>query len=312
MNKHVIAYDIGGTKIKSGLIAPSGEIADQINVPTRALEGPAGIMAAAEHATRSILERNDAGRLAGGGVSTAGVVRAEQGSIAAVVDFMPGWKGFGIKQAFESMLNQRVVVENDGNCALYAEARKQCLMDKDIALLALGTGLGGALYSNGAVRKGAFALSGHFGQTLVGALSDADGWQPLETALSGSGLANIARRISGERNPNAAAPDLFPDGHAVIAGLASSDAARAALSQWTRLLARTCHNIQWNYDPDAVIIGGGMIDSKEAWWQEFQESLADINQRFGLPCDMDVRPALLSNDAAMVGAGLMAWHELGM
>jgi len=269
-------------------------------------------MAAARHATRAILGRNHIGRLAGGGISTAGVVRKEQGLIGGATDLMPGWSGFRVKEAFESMLSQRVVVDNDGNCALYAEARRQSLMDKDVVLLALGTGLGGAIYSSGVVREGAFALSGHFGQTLVGGLSDADEWQPLETALSGNGLGNIARRILGERNPGADALALFPDGQAVIAGLDSSDAARTALSRWSRLLARTCHNIQWNYDPDTIIIGGGMIESKEAWWQQFQESLADLNQRFGLPCEMDVRPAVLGNDAAMVGAGLMAWHDPGM
>ncbi len=312
MNKHVIAYDIGGTKIKSGLIAPSGGIADQINMPSRAREGPAGVMAAAQDATRAVLQGNNAGRLAGGGISTAGTVRKERGIIGGAADLMPGWSGFKIKEAFESMLSQRVVVDNDGNCALYAEARKQALMDKDIVLLALGTGLGGAIYSKGGVREGAFALSGHFGQTLVGGLSDADEWQPLETALSGDGLGNIARQILSEGNPSADALGLFPDGHAVISGLPSSDIARAALSRWIRLLARTCHNIQWNYDPDTIIIGGGMIESKETWWREFQKTLMDINRRFNLPCDMDVRPALLGNDAAMVGAGLMAWQELGI
>ncbi len=323
MTPCVIAYDIGGSKIRAGLIASSGDILDQSEASSRAREGPHGIVSAAHGLTRKLLGRNrqHIDHVPAVGVSTGGVVQTQQGVITAAADFMPGWKGFAIRKAFESMSCQRVLIDNDGNCALYAEVWKQSLADRDAVLLALGTGLGGAIYSNASLRTGAFFLAGHFGQTLVGDLSRPEEWERLETTLSGDGLAKLARRLQGERASDGDSDDenyvstSFADGHAVIAALSAGgvagDVAKAAVSRWVGLLARTCHNLQWNYDPATIIIGGGMIEAKAAWWPQFCQSLEAVNQRFDSPANMDVRPAALGNDAAMVGAGLMAWHEVG-
>ena len=311
MNNAIIAYDIGGTKVKSGLISSSGQIIDQSTTLSRAGEGPSAIMAAASSLTASLRARNPTVNIRAGAVATGGVVSRESGSIEAAVDFMPGWGGFEIVKAFRQLVGHRVQVDNDGNCALFAEIKAQNLEDKDAVLLALGTGLGGALYLDGSVRGGAAALAGHFGQTLVGELSTAGEWQQLETFLSGNGLANMARSVVKEHDPSVDPEKLFADGQAVIAAVPHSDVAKTALSRWARLLARTCHNIQWNYDPDTIIIGGGMVEAKSSWWPEFEQSLKNVNARFGLPQPMDVRPAQLGNDAAMVGAALMAWAQLG-
>jgi len=322
MNRCVIACDIGGTKLKSGLIAPSGEIVDQLEGASRADEGPAGILATAQGLIRAMLGRNQIDQIAGAGVATSGAVDKKRGVIRSSADFMPGWHGFEIKKSFESMLApmqtpgqtpgraRHVVVDNDGNCALHAEVRSQSLEHGDVVLLALGTGLGGAIYANGRVREGASALSGHFGQTLVGEATRPDEWRKLETHLSGSGLAMLARRLLEESDQQADPAARFPDGHSVISAMPASEFARAALSRWIRLLAITCHNIQWNYDPETIIIGGGMIEAKEAWWADFLQTLTSINRQFRLHREMDVRPATLGNDAAMVGAGLMAWETL--
>ncbi|MBC6412632.1 MAG: ROK family protein [Hyphomonadaceae bacterium] len=311
MTSFVIAFDIGGTKVKAGIISSSGEILDKAGTSSRAREGPGGIISAAQHVRRELLENNPHVNITGCGVSTGGVVCRDSGAIRAAVDFMPGWKGFEIRAAFAGFLNKDVVVDNDGNCALFAEVHRQSLDQNDVILLALGTGLGGAIYSGGSVRGGASSLAGHFGQTLVGELFGVDEWEQLESALSGAGLALMARRILKERDLTVDPEDSFPDGHAVIKALKHNEMASEALSRWVRLLARTCHNIQWNYDPDTIIIGGGMSDAKNIWWPRFSKCLSHVNQRFGLPRDMDVRPAALGNDAAIVGAGLMAWSGLG-
>jgi len=285
---------------------------------SRADEGPAGILATAQGLIRAMLGRNQIDQIAGAGVATSGAVDKKRGVIRSSADFMPGWHGFEIKKSFESMLAPmqtpgrawHVVVDNDGNCALHAEVRSQSLEHGDVVLLALGTGLGGAIYANGRVREGASALSGHFGQTLVGEATRPDEWRKLETHLSGSGLAMLARRLLEESDQQADPAARFPDGHSVISAMPASEFARAALSRWIRLLAITCHNIQWNYDPERIIIGGGMIEANEAWWADFLQTLTSINRQFRLHREMDVRPATLGNDAAMVGAGLMAWETL--
>lgn len=310
MTDAIISYDIGGTKIRSGLVLLSGQLVDWSETSSKASDGPSGIRAAAESLTKVLLARNVAVNICAGAVSTGGVVDKQQGTIGAAATFMPGWSGYEIEKAFQSLVGHKVFVNNDGNCALFAEVKVQKLEEWDTVMLALGTGLGGALYLNGSIRRGSSALAGHFGQTLVGGLSSADEWEQLETFLSGSGLAKLAQGVAKERDRSADSSKLFPDGHAVISALSFSDIATTALSRWVRLLARTCHNIQWSYDPDAIVIGGGMIEAKSIWWPRFEQALQGVNERFRLPCRMDVRPACLGNDAAMLGAGLIAWTKI--
>ena len=310
MTEAIISFDIGGTKIKSGLVLKSGEVIDQSTASSRASDGPEAIMSVAQSLSSALLSQNEDITIGAGAVSTGGVVDNDKGIIRTAFDFMPGWGGFEIKKAFEKMVSQPVLIDNDGNCALFAEIDKQELNDQDVAMLVLGTGLGGALYLDGNVRGGASALAGHFGQTLIGGFSTTDEWEQLETFLSGSGLGNIARRIVKENDGSCDPEILFPDGQAVVNALSDSEIANTALTHWVSLLARTCHNIQWNYDPDIILIGGGMIEAKARWWPQFEQALADVNQRFRLPGSMDVRPASLNNNAAMVGAALMAWAQL--
>ncbi|MBC6428689.1 MAG: ROK family protein [Cellvibrionales bacterium] len=310
MTKFVMAYDIGGTKIKAGLIAPSGEIQDQATAASHAQGGPQAIMASATQLTEQIMARNKEIKIIGTGIATAGVVDKKQGKISASANHIADWQNFPIQTAFTQLLGKHTVIDNDGNCALLAEVHAQSLEQSDIIFLALGTGLGGAIYSNGKIRTGKTSLAGHFGQTLIGDLSTPENWQCLETILSGSGLAKLARQKITQHESVPTAKELFPDSRAVLRAIANNTAAQAALTQWIHLLANTCHSLQWNYDPDILILGGGLIDAAKIWWHQFTACLTQINSNHHLPAPMDVRPAILGNDAAMVGAGLMAWHAI--
>jgi glucokinase len=62
-------------------------------------------------------------------------------------------------------------------------------------------------------------------------------------------------------------------------------------------------NLYWLLDPTAIIIGGGVIDSRETWWQALQERLSAGGTK------LCVLPAALGNDAGVVGAASLVWRH---
>ena len=96
-------------------------------------------------------------------------------------------------------------------------------------------------------------------------------------------------------------------GTAVVALAACGDpAARAALDEWVDLLAVQLHNVHWSLDPALVLLGGGVIGSRDVWWAALTARL----QQLGAPSSLlTLRAATLANDAGMLGAAALMWRS---
>jgi glucokinase len=177
------------------------------------------------------------------------------------------------------------------HCALLGElARNPQLahLGDTVAMLAIGTGLGGALAVDGRLASGRHGLAGHFGRSL--------GRDPLDGTLasfdalaSGSALARFYRRLAPAR------PAV--DGAAVMRLAAAGEPdARAAVDAWLDGLALLLHNLYWSLDPELVLLGGGVLDSRALWWDEL---LVRVRALGATPA---LAPASLGNAAALHGA----------
>ena len=159
-------------------------------------------------------------------------------------------------------------------------------------MLTLGTGLGGAMADHGKVIDGAHKVAGHFGRMPVPSPWDRGKFLNLEQLVSGTGLATVASREVGERQ--------YVSGRDVLERAAAGDAqALLGLDHFCDFLVMALEQLYWGLDPDVVIIGGGLVEARDQWWQRMIEKLAQRS----LP--LDLRPATLHNDAGMYGAG--AW-----
>ncbi len=244
-----IGVDVGGTKVLGVLFdADARSIVAQHRAPTptsvdELVETIAGVVdeIAAEH------RESPVGLGLPGLVDVDGVLRAA-----------PNLR-FAIDQPVVHLLEQRsgrrVVVDNDANCALRAELAVGDIDDgSSVVLVALGTGIGGAIALDGSIVRGANGFAGEFGHIQV----DPDG--PLcpcgrrgcwERFASGAGLAHLAALR----------------GHGDVDGPAITAAARAgeawALEVWNDLatwLAIGLADLADVLDPGLFVIGGGLVD----------------------------------------------------
>src|SRR5690606_175828 len=116
---------------------------------------------------REFQEKGDS-NLAGIGIATAGIVDCSTGEVIGSTGNLPGWSGTKIKNIFESKTLLPVHVDNDANAAAYGEASSPELRDKKvIAVVTLGTGIGGGIVIDGKPFRGANWGAGEVGHIKI-------------------------------------------------------------------------------------------------------------------------------------------------
>ncbi|GAA3159760.1 ROK family protein [Nonomuraea roseoviolacea] len=289
MTPLALAVDIGGTKIAAGLVAPDGTLLERRRTPTpgrgpeilRAVAGLAGPLAE---------------RAAVCGIGTAGTVDPT-GRIASATDLLADWAGTDVKGAAERALGLPVLVLNDCHAAGAAEARAGAARGARTALVvAIGTGVGGAVCAEGRVLTGVSGTAGSIGHLPApadaGVRCSCGALDHVEAYASGPAIERAHRERTGQALPLAE-----------IGRLGSPVIGEAA-----RLMGRVLAGAANLIDPDVIVIAGGvsmlgaaLLGPMEAAYRA--EALPG-------PSAVPLRRARLGEDAGLVGAGLEALSHL--
>ncbi len=160
----VIGIDIGGTKVAGGVVTPAGHVLDRIRTETPDRSKSPKIV---EDTIVDVVEqlRRDH-RIQAVGIGAAGFVDARRSTVL----FAPhlSWRDEPLREALQDRLGLPVIVENDANAAAWAETRFGAGRGvRDAVVVNLGTGIGGAIIIDGALRRGRYGLAGEFGHMVV-------------------------------------------------------------------------------------------------------------------------------------------------
>ena len=202
MTTHAIGVDFGGTRIKAGVVE-NGQLAHSESCDTPA-DGPNAVL----DAIAELVHRFDA-QPSGAGVAIPGEVDPE-GRCYRLPN-VPGFEGVRIAVELERRLHCPVTVENDATTAalgelIYGHGRAH----PSFVLATLGTGVGGGLVVDGALRRGAHGFGAEIGHILVDSSSDA--W-PCPCKLKGcmeayAGTVGLLRHYREHRGKAAAPRDV--------------------------------------------------------------------------------------------------------
>ncbi|MBT2583384.1 ROK family protein [Planococcus sp. ISL-109] len=283
----VIGVDIGGTKIRMGVIDADGQILAERQVPTEFPLYP--------HLEKQVLlflaEHRDISAI---GIGTHGFVDSKAGRIVFAGDMLPGWTGTEVRALLEKATGKRVEVENDANCAALAEVKFGAAKGLSrVVCITLGTGLGGGIiWDNKLISGGPHGGAAELGHMVLypnGARCGCGRLGCAEQYVSGTA---IKRRIK-EAGLSLAPLELFER--------AASDAqARELVEQFAEDLAIYISTLQAIFDMEMLIIGGGVSESAGAWFDELQRQLEKV-----LLNPLSVEVAQFENDAGMLGAALI-------
>ena len=274
-----IGIDLGGTKIEAIALDADGRERFRHRVAT-----PRGDYAATVEAVALLVVQAEAvvGRSTVG-VGMPGVVSPASG---LVKNANSTWlNGRPLAEDLASRLERPVRLANDANCFALSEATDGAAAGLPVVFgVILGTGVGGGLVVNGRVVTGANAIAGEWGHNPL-PWPEAGEWPGppcycgrtgcIETFLSGPGLARDFR--------DRTARDADAASLAAEAESGNADA-RECVARYEHRLARGLASIINVFDPDAIVLGGGVSNIARLYervprvWAEFVFSDAIVTR----------------------------------
>lgn len=304
---HAVGIDIGGTKIAAALVDESGQILREARVATPMGDGDEIVRAVV-----TLVEELVAGEsVIGVGVAAAGFIDAQQAKVLYAPNL--SWRNYPFKAKLEALLPYEVIIENDANAAGWAEFRFGAGRGtKNMTMLTIGTGVGGAVIADSKMLRGGFGIGGELGHIRVvpeGRLCGCGAHGCIEQYGSGTALLRAARELADSseeagsrlRQLRQEAGELTGEQvyQAILEGDAGALRLLRELGSW---LGQTIASISAVLDPELVVIGGGVSSAGELLLEPIREAyLANMPAR-GFRPELQLKIAEFVNDAGVVGA----------
>ena len=309
----VIALDLGGTKLLSGVVDADGVVARRVVVPTET-SSQAALLEQMDAAVAELFER-DIGAI---GVGIPSLIDQRKGE--AVVSVNIPLHGLALRDHLRERFGVPAAIENDANAAAVAEHRYGAGRgSQHMVMLTLGTGIGGGLVLDGQLYRGstgAAAELGHITLDLNGppCQGTCPGRGHLEALASGTAADRYARERAAE-NPAGDLGRAAAEGKEVDARLAVDLAhqgpgdARDVLEHVGFHLGVGIASLVNIFNPELVVIGGGFSRAGDLLLDPARKV---VEETALLPAREQVRivPALLGVEAGLIGAGLVAFDAL--
>ena len=168
MTNFTIGVDLGGTNLRAAAVDEHGRLLEKITLETQVSLGRDRVIHDMCDAIHQLTQKYAASsKLLGIGVGVPGIIDMQTGMIREAVN-LPGWVGFPVHDEIERLLHAPVILENDGRVATLGEKWSGAGRDvKDMAMLTLGTGVGGGLVLGGKIWYGMNGMAGEFGHWTV-------------------------------------------------------------------------------------------------------------------------------------------------
>ncbi|PWB98355.1 ROK family glucokinase [Salinibacterium hongtaonis] len=307
---HAVGIDIGGTKIAGALVSDEGEIVRSERVPTPAGD-PGAIV---DVVTDMILSLSQGEEVRAAGVAAAGFIDEQQ----ATVYYAPNisWRNEPFRDRLLERVSLDVTIDNDANAAGWAEFRFGAGRGvSDMTMLTIGTGVGGAIVTDGRLLRGGFGTGAEIGHLRVvpGGLPCGCGSRGcIEQYGSGRALLRMANEIADVGGIGIQLADLRQKrgvltGEDVAALIIERDAgAMQALRELGSWLGQACASLSAILDPRMFVLGGGVAAAGETLLDPIREAyLAHLPAR-GYHPEPQFVTAQLGNDAGVVGAADLA------
>lgn len=264
-----VGIDIGGTQIKAAAFSAHGAMLCQRTLPTDDAADRYPPNFAVNVRTLIAELEAEVGAASTVGISAPGLADPDGQRIAYMPGRMFGLEGFD----WPEWLGRRAHVLNDAHAALLGEVWQgsACGM-RNAILLTLGTGVGGAIWSDGRLLKGGNGRAGHFGHTSLNPYG-----RPTIAGTPG-GLENWI----GNHNIRERSDGRFGTTHEVVEAFVAGDVFAAEV--WLksiRALASGIVSFINILDPEAIIIGGGIAKAGRALFAPLQEVLDEMEWRPG-------------------------------
>jgi glucokinase len=314
---HAIGIDIGGTKMAGALVDDTGRILNELKIPSPIDDSNQMI-----EAIGSLISKLSQGeQVAAVGVAAAGFLSADRDLMYHSPN-IAAWRNEPLKKRIESTTKLPVVLENDANAAGWAEFRFGAgAGSKSMIMLTIGTGVGGAIISDGVLLKGGFGIGGELGHVVLHPGGKACGCGQsgcVESYCSGTALLKAARELASSTDIKAARlKELMLEtgeltGEQLYLAISENDtAATELIAELGKNLGTAIASIYVPVlDPEIVVIGGGVSAVGEMLLDPIRSAFADLIPAKGFRPELKIVKAKFLNQAGLIGAADLARHSV--
>lgn len=320
-----IGIDVGGTNIAAGIVdenmrivaggsiktdcaADTGQLAEQVAALAEALLAESGISA---DEVQSV------------GVGVPGTANLDTGRME-YANNLPGCSG-DLCGALKERLGMKICFDNDANAAAWGEFLA-CRANSErppesFLMITLGTGVGGGIILDGKIWRGVNFAAGELGHMTIcrdGIECSCGRRGCLEAYASAGALIGQARSHMEQARESAlwklcGGDPILLDGRMVCeAARAGDETAQAAIKEYIGYLGEGLVNIINIFQPEVICIGGGVGNSPDILLPPLREYVKDRVYSRDSEKNTLLEPAVLGNDAGIIGAALLRMSEKGI
>jgi glucokinase len=313
--KYAIGVDLGGTKVKLGIVTAEGRIVKKIAVPTHANEGVDKSISQIIKGIKSLLKGNKKA-ISGIGIGAPGVVSLKKGTVENPPN-LPGWGKVHLGKIINKEFSLPTFVENDANAAAIGEliygAGKNL---NSFIMVTLGTGVGGGIIYNKKLFRGDFGGAGEIGHMTIdknGSKCNCGSFGCLETYLGNNYIIqDVKKQLVNNKNSKIfelLENDLEKLSPRIIheASLLKDEFSIIVIEELSQKLGCGLASIVNVFDISNVIIGGGVSGFGRPLFNSTKES---IKSRVLIPLKprIKVLQAKLKNNAGIKGASSLVFY----
>lgn len=309
-----IGVDLGGTNIAVGIVDKDGKILAEASVKTLADRHWSEVIKDMGRCIQMALDKGNfkVDDVASIGIGIPGVANQETGVVIFCTNL--GWANVPLRDELQKYINKPVYIDNDANVAAlaenYAGVSAGC---KSSVFITLGTGVGGGIVIDGKPWGGAHNRAGEIGHMMLipdGVPCTCGNNGCIERYCSATALIRMGKQAC-MGYPNCEIMNLCGGDPDKISAKTVIDAAKAGdkvavriFDEYTKYLTLMVNTITAFFDPEMIVIGGGVSHAGEILINPIREQLPRYIMFKAIPAPR-IELARLGNEAGIIGAAML-------
>ncbi len=306
---YILAVDLGGTKCSAAIVDRKGRMLSHRVEPVDTSSPSGPVLQICGLAKDLAGRRKPKDVFVAAAVAVPGLVRP-RGTVWA--PNLPGWERMPLARRLKRLLGIPVVVESDRHAAVLGECWRGAGQGKsDVIVLTVGTGIGAGILSGGRIIRGAHELSGCAGWLVVSGqnVPQRSRVGELESLTAGPAIARAAQKFLDEGRES-----ILSQLHR--AKITASDVAAAArrgdqlaldiFHSSGRLLGSGVANLVSLFDPEIVVIGGGMAAAADLFLEPLKRVMFERAQPLAAK-QVKIAISKLGDTVNLLGCARLAW-----
>lgn len=267
--EYVITVDFGGTKILTALLNSKNEIIERVKLATDIKKKADGMVADIAHSIKQLIKKTGVKQSSIEAVSMGvpGTVNPFTGEIGNAPNLQIS--NFNIKKALQKYISLPILIENDVNLAGLG-IKKFEFKDKikNMLIVFVGTGIGGALFFNGKIYRGSSFFAGEIGHMKVGPSGSLsyDGDVTFEGLASRTAIVAAITKQIKKKNKSVLSEYVLKNKKIKSKAIAKAikekdDITVKEITNACKIIGRVLGSITTLLNFDTIVLGGGLLEA---------------------------------------------------